>query len=1005
MLDRLLNRPVSVTMILLVFVVLGCIGIGSLPVSLMPDVDIPFVTVQVSAPGMSARELDDAVVRPLRLNLLQVDHLKDIKTESKDGNASLTLDFEEGQNVDFSFIEVNEKIDRSMSTLPKIDRPKVFKASAADIPAFFINVTLKEAGKSQFLDMSDFVEDVITKRIEQLDEVAMVDVSGFTQRQILVIPDKSALTKLNLSLDDFESSIASANVSLSRLTIRDGEYHYNVKFRSFASSAEDIANVYFKAGERLLQVRDVARVTEQPAPDTGVDLSNGERAIVLAVIKQSEARMSDLRKSVSKQLELFSQDYPDLKFELTRDQTELLEYSIRNLLLNIVLAILLDCVIIFLFMKDFRSPFLVSLTIPLSLVMSFFVFYLLGMSINIISLSGLMLGVGMMVDNTIVLTDNITAHWQRGEKLRKAVIDGTQEVAGAMLSSVLTTCAVFVPLVFLNGLAGDLFFDQAVTITVVLLVSYLVTVIVLPVYYWTFYKKLDSFKPNEFLSKFQFDKSQRLYDSLINWFLSNKWTAWAMPLAALGLIAVCALYVPKEKLPYITYTDTVLEIDWNDHISLEENLRRVGELDDILGETALQTTSMVGIQQFLLNHSVDQSLNQTSVYFKCTDEKTLVQTQERIKLYLREKYPSSLFQFGNSGNIFDMIFSQKEAPLLVRIRPSGDGGLDVDRLKSLLGKLRERDPELDVEDIPLKRDVLYLSDPEKMSLYEVRLADLEKTLKNALNGNELFDIVQGNRSVPVVMGTDLRGLEEIMSSAKVKAGENELPVNVVMRQNFEEDFKSLVSGKEGGYYPLSLEIPASKIEKTMTGIRETIQKDGNFDVGFSGSYFSNIEMIRQMALILAIALVLLFLILASQFESLIQPFIILSEVVIDIAVSILALWIIGSSINIMSLIGLVVICGIVINDSILKIDTINKLVKGGMEIEPAIHEAGHRRLKAIIMTSLTTVLSVAPFLSRGDMGSDLQYPMAVVIVVGMIVGTLVSLFYVPAVYAAIYRRK
>ena len=1007
MLDKLLDRLVSVSMVLLVFIVLGIIGIRRLPVSLIPDVDIPYVTVQVTAPDMSAREMDDAVVKPLRQSLVQIGHLKDIRSEAMDGSATMTLTFEEGGDIDYFYIEVNEKIDRAMGSLPRIERPKVFKASATDIPAFYIGMTLKDG--SDFLRMSEFAEDVISKRIEQLPEVAMVDISGTVDREILVVPDLEALSRLGISMGQFESSINSANVTLSNLTIRDGEYHYNVKFRSFAASRDDIANVWFKVGDRQLQIKDVADVQEHEAPRTGLARSDGEQAVVLAVIKQSEARMSELKKGISDQLDQFATDYPQIAFKMTRDQTELLDYSIRNLLLNIIMAIALVCVVIFLFMKDFRSPLLVSMTIPVSLVISVFVFYLIGLSINIISLSGLLLGVGMMVDNTIVLTDNITARWQKGEALRSAVVEGTREVRGAMLSSVLTTCAVFIPLVFLNGLAGELFYDQAMAVTTVLLVSYAVTVVAMPVYYWALYRKLPAFKPHPALERIGFSGGLRWYGRTVSWALSHRWISWALPLACAAVIAVCGAGMSKEKLPPITYTDAILNVDWNEPVTLDRNRARIQELEDFLDGRLEQSTALVGVQQFVLNHSGDQSMGQASMYFKCGSARELERVKSDLSAYVAQHYPQAIASFSTSGNIFDMVFSEREPQLLARLRPAGIEGLTVPALQGFLRSLHEEMPAVAFDEPPLKEDVLYISDPERMSLYGVTMNDLVSVLRNSLNGNTLFEIVQGSRSVPVVLGTDVHEMEEILGRATVtvRSGEEtfDLPVSALMRQTFEQDFKTLVSGSDGNFYPLELDVPAKQVPSVMSTVRQVARDDGHFDVAFTGSWFSNREMVRQMLLVLLVALALLFLILASQFESLIQPLIILSEIVIDIAFSLLGLWILGVSINIMSLIGLIVITGIVINDSILKIDTINRLVRQGMEIEAAVHEAGHRRLKAIIMTSITTILAVAPFLSRGNMGADLQYPMALVIIFGMSVGTFVSLFFVPAVYTAIYKRK
>ena len=293
MLKHLIDRPVSVTMAMLVAVVLGLTGIRLLPVSLVPEVDIPYITVQVSDPALSAREMDEVVVRPLREQLIQVGGLEDIVTESRDGSGMLKLTFSHGADMDYLFIEVNEKIDRSMGSLPAIERPRVLRASATDLPAFFLNVTLRNEG-GDFLRLSQFAEGVIVRRIEQLPEVAMVDVTGTMDEEILVLPDQGKLTQLGLTMRAFEAAIRSADIRLGSLTIRDGEYRYNVKFDARASSPEDIGAIWIRAGDRLLQVRDVASVSLQGAQRTGLARSDGKEAVTLAVIKQSDARMSDL---------------------------------------------------------------------------------------------------------------------------------------------------------------------------------------------------------------------------------------------------------------------------------------------------------------------------------------------------------------------------------------------------------------------------------------------------------------------------------------------------------------------------------------------------------------------------------------------------------------------------------------------------------------------------------------------------------------------------------------
>ena len=314
-------------------------------------------------------------------------------------------------------------------------------------------------------------------------------------------------------------------------------------------------------------------------------------------------------------------------------------------------------------------------------------------------------------------------------------------------------------------------------------------------------------------------------------------------------------------------------------------------------------------------------------------------------------------------------------------------------------------PWVVLKPVGTRTDILFSADAQKMALYGVSYNELATLLRQALNENRLFSLVQGTRSLPVITGTDKESLQQILSDTFLERDGRQIPVTELMRQGFSEDLKVLVSGAEGSYYPLDLELKDAQVREAMTGIRDALRRGGTFDVRFSGSWFSSRELVRELVWILLIAISLLYLILASQFESLLQPVIILMELVIDMAGSLAVLWLLGESLNLMSLIGLVVVTGIVINDSILKLDTINRLRAGGMALREAVLTGSSRRMKAIIMTSLTTILAVSPFLSKGSMGADLQYPMCLVIIVGMVVGTLVSLFVVPAVYYSFYGRK
>lgn len=1036
MLERLISRPIAVTMVLMVVVILGAVGGRMLPVGLVPDVDAPFVTVQVSSEGMAARELDETVVRPLRQELIQISGLVDMRSQTREGVGVIKLTFEQGIDIDYAFIEVNEKIDRSMSLLPKdTERPKAVKASATDIPSFYINMSLKDDSgdavvgdelypvSERFSDLSDFARNVIVGRIEQLEEVAMVDISGTVEREILVLPDEALMRQAGLALGDIETVLVNADVELGNLTIRDGEYQYNVRFRSNSATIDDIKGLYFNVGGRLFRLGDIAEVIEHPRKRQGMVSSDGKSAVTMALIKQSDARMADLRESLDELMSHFAVDYPEIEFTVTRDQTELLDYSISNLESNIAIGAILACVVIFMFMQDWKSPLLVSFTIPVALVLSLLVFYCMGITINIISLSGLVLGIGMMVDNSIIVTDNITARWQRGEKLSCAVVNGTKEVLTPMLSSILTTCAVFIPLIFISGIAGAMFYDQAMAVTITLFSAYLVTITVIPVYYNWFYRKQNGFKPSKALQKFDFGRVISFYDRGLEWLFAHRWVVWgSLALSVVGIVSMF-MVIDKEKLPAMTYSDMLVKIEWNSRISAEENGRRSELMVAQAGEAVEQSTVMAGVQQFVLSHTEQSSVSEATVYIKCRTAADVERVQSLVSDYMERNYPEASYSFAASGNIFDMIFADHDATLTARLRSTEGEISDPGRLREVVAEIGRNLPNVNIPRVQVQENILYVARPEVMALYGVTYSDLVSVLRNALNENRIYTVTSGSESMPVVLGSDTKEMSRIMNGTFIRTrpvggtdgetGDNkdkentvaEIPVGTFMMQTTDADLKTIVSGAEGNFYPLDMEIDADMVPQVIETVRGVIEKTPDFEVSFSGSYFSNREMISQLVMVLTVSLLLLYFIISAQFESLVQPLIIMSEIVIDLFGALLVLWLFGQTLNLMSMIGLVVVCGIVINDSILKVDTINGLRKEGMELKRAIVEAGGRRLKAIVMTSLTTILAMLPSLSRGNMGADLQYPMSLVIIGGMIIGTAVSVYFVPIVYYEIYKPR
>lgn len=1003
MLRTLLHRPIAVTMTLIAIVTLGVLAFDRIPVSLMPDIDVPRIVVQMAAQGSSAREIEQRMVKPMRQQLSQVTGLQNIESTSRTDAGTVTLSFSPGTDMSMSFIEVNEKIDRAMSSMPKdMERPKVMKIGALDIPAFYIDVT---GGKAE--QTSRLVRNVISKRLEQVPEVAMVDYSGMVGTQIAIIPDPMRIAGLGISNSEIEKAVSDNNVVLEALSVRDGIYRYTIHFDSQILSVSDIENIYIRHDGRLLQIKDICKVEEMPADRKGIVTSDGKPAITMAVIKQSDAQMSTLQGRIDTLMTQIEKDYPELQLHVTRDQTRLLSYSMDNLQWNLILGIIMASVVLFFFIGGWRMPLLVIISIPLSLVLTLLCFYVIGVSLNIISLSGLILGVGMIVDNAIIVMDNIRQKKACDDRM---IVQSVKEVFMPMLSSVLTTCSVFVPLIFLSGTAGALFFDQAMGITIALFCSLAVASIVVPVYFRSLYRR------KEFGSRAKENRMiMRWYEKGIRFTFRN---GRKMILAFAGCIVMILAVSPmirKERMPVLPHDDAIVTIDWNAGITPEENDRRVKEVLKAAGKYVTSFTTMVGGQDFILSHTKNITSSEAVCYIKSATAGDCLKARETMMDYVAKHYPKAKTEAELATNIFDMIFSTDEPDLQIRLQNRSGGRPAVEQTRTVTDSLRLHFPELNIQHLATETYLQYQTDAQQMAYYKVTYQQLYLRFRELLGSNNIYDINSGGESVPVIIGTDGRDADVLLGNTIRNADGIDIPLEYLVKESRKEDYKHLTAGDEGEYAAIDIETAGDgEVRKVMDYVSRITDDDArNLQATFTGNYFSSRTMVWELAMVMLVAVMLLYFILAAQFESLLQPVIILAEVVIDVALVMLALFVCGETLNVMSMIGMVVMCGIIINDSILKVDTINRLYRQAVAANGvtrvtllrSIVTAGHQRLRPIIMTSLTTILAILPLLQRGDMGSALQFPLSFTIIVGMTVGTMVSLFFVPLVYHAIYGRR
>lgn len=1015
MIKFLINRPISVFMAIIALVILGVIAYFNIPVSLLPNIDIPKITVQVTGNNISARELENTVVAPLRYQLLQVSHLRDIQSETRDELGVIHLSFDYGTRTNLSFIEVNEKIDGAMNSLPReINRPQVIKANASDLPIFNLNLTLRDAqpfeetDEYSFLQLCEISRNIVKRRLEQLPEVSMVDITGLLNKQLIVIPDVERMHTLNIDMSSLEAAITANNVETGSTIVRDGQYEYSIKFSSILRTPEDVENIYLKIGHQIIQIKDIAKVVLLPEKEKGASYYNGKRAVTLSIVKQANAKIADLDRATNDVIDFLEQQYPEFDFSITQNQSKLLDVTIGSLQQDLIMGLILICLVALLFMRNVKMPIIITLVMVVSLIVSMLTLYLFNISLNIVSIAGLILSLGIMIDNGIIVTDNITQFREKGLGLDDACIKGTNEIIAPMLSSTLTNIAVFLPLIFMSGIAGAIFYDQAISITLSLLVSYLIAIIFLPVLYKvTFSTKFFHTKKGRNTTGEENKWLIKAYEKGVDFTFNHKKSMYAIIIISILLCVLLFSIIPKSMMPHLDYDEVVLNIDWNEEINTKENSERIDELIRAINikQEVTEASALVGLQQFLIDRGETQNSAQTKLSLKSKTKREIQHVEEEARLFFSKNYPMAIVKYGAPETVFESIFMTSTPDIIIELYPkNGQQNIDADSLNRFQKKI-EKDVGQEIEGLAFSQQLFLYIDREKLLMYDISYDEILRKLKTAFSENRFETLRSYSQYIPIVLDGGDMSVENTLSQSLIQnAHGHYFPIGQFITTIRSTSAKEIVAGKNGEFIPFSIEKinGEKKIERILTA---SLTKHPEWDFSFSGTLFQTRDMLSQLVIILLISILLMYFILAAQFESFLQPLILFIELPIDIVASLLLLLALGHTLNLMSAIGIIVTCGIIINDSILKMDVINDLRKQGVPLMEAIHEAGKKRLRAIIMTALTSIFAFMPLLFSSDMGSELQKPLAIAMIAALIVGTFVSLFIIPLIYWLIYKEK
>ena len=998
----LLSRPIAVFMTFMALMVFAFIVLRTLPISLLPPIDVPQIVVKVNYPNASPEAIEQNVLSPIREGLITLNGLEEMDSKAGSEVGTIRLTFDYGTKMELAYIDVNEKIDRLTNGLPEdLSRPEVIRINTSDIPVARVQVVPNEGVDE--VEVSLLAENVLKKRIEQLPGVSLVDINGKKERIITVKPNEEALSALMMTQQNVIAAIQSGNSELPGISVKDGQFRYYLRLATRVDTPKDIETLPVAASSGvIIPLGKLAEVSYETQETLGYHLYGTQESLVITVHKQASAKMNELIPELKKSLELFRQDYPQVGFELTQDQSNLLNAAISNLETSLLFGGVFAFAVLFLFMKDYRLPLIIGVSLPSSLLISFLIFYFFDLSINIISLSGLALGIGMLIDNAIIVLDNITRKRESGLPLFEACVEGVNEVMGALISSVLTTLAVFVPLVFLSGISGALFFDQAVAVTAILSVSLAVAFILLPMLYFLMFSR--SKKAYDDGEGAFFSRILRLYEVGYRKITGNRKVAILVFLLLIPIGLAVGILLKTTGLPEIEKLDATLEVDWSEPISARENRDRVLALLKTLDGKYEQAEAEVGVKQFLLFDG-ENSIQQSLLYFLFPTVEEKESAIQVLEANLKENYPEAAFTLGDAPNAFDQLFSSNMPFYEVRWKDlTAKEPVSEEKMDPWLSQFPtqewERGPGLQKE-----ASVVFTLRADKMATYQIPVDLIQEQISKLFGSYTITDIRRFGEITPIRLKEPNARFEDLLRNTRVIASDTTSYILGEFVEYQYEDHYKYVTADKGGIFQ-SLNVTAENPNDQLSEYLRWGQ-DKNLGVSVVGQYFKDKENIRQLIGILLISVLLLYFILAAQFESFIQPLIVVFTLPLGVGGAFLVLFIFGASLNVMSAIGLVVMLGIMVNDAILKIDTINRLrvdfvesdtVSAAEALEMALHKAGQIRLKPILMTSITTILALIPIVFSSGLGADLQRPLVFAVIGGLTIGTLTALYFVPLAY-------
>ena len=1001
----LVRKPVTVLMIIIIVLLFGTVSILNINQEFLPDISMPYLMISTSYPGASPEQVESIVTKPLEDMVSTVPNFKKVTSTSSNGISMIQVEFAGGTNMDSTILKAREKIDMVTKTFPDaVQDPSMIEMSVDAIPV----MQLVLSGGQNEEELGRIAENVYQKQLERIGGVARLDMMGNEKYEISVELIKERAEGLGISVSQIASVLRTEDVSQPAGDVLEGMNELSVTTTSELGSIEDIKNTVIQTANGPVKLSDIAVVSNKPkASDFRVTIGD-TNAVYINLYKQPDSSITELSEEVRGKLAEIKSQYAGVDYVVVFDQAEYIQQSLDSILESGILGLVLALIILFLFLRNVRLTMIIGVAMPISIIASFIMMYFSDISINTMSLFGLVLGIGMLVDNSVVVLENIQRYLEMGCDSREAAIKGVSEVAMAITASTLTTIAVFSPLLFLkDNIYISMFKEVGLTITYSLLASLVVALTLVPVAAAS-WLKVDTIVRKQTTTKESF--LAKFYAGALSKCLGHKKLVIFGSLAAFLLSLGSFAVVGSELFPAMDSATFNVTYTMPDGTSVDETKREGERIAAIAGQALSGMMEPDHVVNLVGNGG--DNIGQLTYLFPPRDQRDY--TIDELSAAVKKSFADyagpkievsaadvgSMMYAGGSAQITIKLYGD-EQNVLTDLSDTVEAKLQqVEGITSTASSLDKKTPEVKI-----------MIDRQRAANYGLSPHTIADTLKTMLQGSTAASITVDNKDTDLTVRLS-EAYTKQMNDIKFLSITNSQGLTIPLSEL--ADIKVVNS-------PVSIDREDSMRQITVTGTVEgktigqvtedvkLMMKDIPVEAGYkmelAGTSKDMEDSMNDLLLMVVVAILLVYMIIACQFESLLHPFIIIFSIPLSIIGVALSLLLTGTPISLPGMVGIVTLVGVVVNNAIVLIDFVNRQRADGMELNEAVVSAARIRTRPIFITTLTTVLGLLPIALSQGVGAERMQPYAIVVIGGLLFSTLLTLIVIPILYVVLEDRK